>query len=273
MLNLLIIDPQNSFCHPKGSLYVNGADQSSLRIAKLLSDNAGAIDNLTISYDFHNSMTISNPLYWVDGNGNHPEPIKTIISIEDVERGKWRTTNPEHQAWGLEYVRRLAENGRYVLCIWPYHCLINTVGATLMPEISEAVHEWELAHVKAPQYLEKGKSIHTEQYSPFEADVAVDGSYGVPKDPSTFKDPSKKTPFLKGKTIVVGQAMDFCVANGVRDLVSYLPEEKVKDIILLEDATDCVNAAGLEHLGDQFLDEMTSKGMQISTTDKVMSLI
>jgi hypothetical protein len=42
---------------------------------------------------------------------------------------------------------------------------------------------------------------------------------------------------------------------------------------LLEDATDCVNAPGLEHLGNEFLDEMTSKGMQISTTDKVMSII
>ena len=42
---LVIVDFQNDFCNPKGSLYVNGAEEAKANLIKYLESNKDNIDN------------------------------------------------------------------------------------------------------------------------------------------------------------------------------------------------------------------------------------
>jgi hypothetical protein len=61
---------------------------------------------------------VAHGLFWRNAAGVHPAPF-TPISAADVENGAWQTTDPQWQAWGLEYVRALEANQRFELLIWP----------------------------------------------------------------------------------------------------------------------------------------------------------
>jgi nicotinamidase/pyrazinamidase len=50
---LVIVDFQNDFCNPKGSLYVNGAEEAKANIIKYLDENKDNIDNVILTRDWH----------------------------------------------------------------------------------------------------------------------------------------------------------------------------------------------------------------------------
>lgn len=50
---LVIVDFQNDFCNPKGSLYVNGVEEAKTNIIKYLDDNKDNIDNVILTRDWH----------------------------------------------------------------------------------------------------------------------------------------------------------------------------------------------------------------------------
>lgn len=114
---LLIIDPQNDF-HPGGSLAIEAAADDARRIARLLTSHAPAIDDVVVSLDTHQQLHVAHGLFWRNTAGEHPAPF-TPISAADVAAGVWATTDPQWQAWGLEYVQTLEANQRFVLLIWP----------------------------------------------------------------------------------------------------------------------------------------------------------
>jgi nicotinamidase-related amidase len=66
--------------------------------------------------------------------------------------------------------------------------------------------------------------------------------------------------------LIFGEAMDFCIANTIRDIADKFSDDEVKRFVLLEDACSCVNAPGLEHLGPDFIRDMTARGMRVSKT-------
>ena len=69
---LLIIDPQNDFCHPEwGTLYVPGAEQDMDRLTQFVMQFRDDIDSIVVSLDSHQRMDISHPLWWVDAHGAH----------------------------------------------------------------------------------------------------------------------------------------------------------------------------------------------------------
>ena len=64
---------------------------------------------------------------------------------------------------------------------------------------------------------------------------------------------------------VAGEASTHCLANTVRDIADNFSSEKlVEKIVLLEDATSPVT--GFENLGEDFVKDMTARGMKISNT-------
>ena len=66
---------------------------------------------------------------------------------------------------------------------------------------------------------------------------------------------------------VAGEAIDFCIASTLRDIIKNFKNlEYAKKIVLLTDAMSAVNAPGLEHLKDNFISEMKSLGVKFSTT-------
>jgi len=256
---LLVIDPQVDFCDPKGNLYVNGADKDMERLAAMVDAHADKIERVNVTLDSHSYVHIAHPIFWVDSKGNHPSPF-TVITEADVSGGVWKTTNPQMQDWASNYVKTLKANSRYALCVWPPHCLIGSVGATVSPVLFDSLIKWESKFRKV-NYVPKGSNIFTEHYSAVKADVEYPG------DPTTMLNTQLISMLKTGHDILIcGQALDFCVANTIRDIASEFDASEVSKFVLLEDATSPVSAPGLEHLAKEFVDEMVQKGMRISTT-------
>ena len=260
--SLLLIDPQNDFCSPDGSLYVPGAEKDISRLAGLIKRLEKNIASIHVTMDTHHYVDVAYPIYWKNSKGEHPDPFTTITK-DQVLDGTWVTTQPSLNKRALDYVTQLETNGRYPLTIWPPHCLIGSNGHAVHKDLYDALIDYE-KHFNIVQYVTKGSNPYTEHYSAIKADV-ID-----PKDPTT----QRNTPLIelleeRDMIIVAGQALSHCVANTVRDVVDgFSNDEYAKKIVILEDASSSV--PGFEDIGTKFLEDMANIGVKISTTDKVL---
>ena len=127
---LLLIDVQNTFCIPNFELFVGGASgmgavEDNVRLCEFIYRNLAVISEIIPTMDSHTAMQIFHPIFWVNDAGNHPEPA-TIISLADVQQGRWKV-NPE-VSYGfaqcdvsklaqhaLHYVQKLSDDGKYPL--------------------------------------------------------------------------------------------------------------------------------------------------------------
>jgi len=66
--------------------------------------------------------------------------------------------------------------------------------------------------------------------------------------------------------LISGQALDFCVKNTIADIANNFGDENIKKFVLLKDCSSSVNVPGLEHLGSDFVKEMTARGMRVTTS-------
>lgn len=257
--HLVIIDPQKDFCEQKGSLFVPGATEDMSKLGKFITKMTKHLDDIHITLDQHHLLDIAHPLFWKDSNGNLPDSF-TIITSTDIQNGNWQPYHPMLLKKVLDYVLALEASGRYPLCIWPPHCLIGTPGANIIDSVQEAAFSWADKRKSVIDFVAKGSNPFTEHYSAIKAEV-VD-----PEDPST----QPNLEFIKvleevDEIYLSGQALSHCLANTVRDIVDlFSSDEYVKKLILLTDTTSSV--PGFEQLGDDFIKEMTAKGMQLALT-------
>lgn len=260
-LEVLIIDPQKDFCDPNGSLFVPGADKDMDRLAVLLSRLKNKIDDIHVTLDSHHLIDIAHPLFWINSEGKNPEPF-TLISDEDVENGTWKTTNPQFQQRALDYVRTLKANNRYLLCIWPPHCLIGSEGYSVYPGVYKELTEWEKGFAMV-DYVTKGSNLWTEHYSAVQADVPD------PQDPGTMLN-TKLIETLEEADIIAlsGQALSHCVANTVRDIADNFGDENIEKMVLIEDTTSSV--PGFEQLGIDFVSDMKKRGMKTAKSTEFL---
>jgi nicotinamidase/pyrazinamidase len=260
--HLLIIDPQNDFCDPKkGTLYVPGADEDMLRLAGFVRERGATISQIHVTLDSHHVWDIAHPVWWQDEVGNAPAPF-TIIREAEITSGVWRARKSADQERSADYVAQLAKNGRYPLCIWPYHCLIGSTGHAVVPELFAALTEWEEGG-KSVDYIAKGANPYTEHYSAIQADV-ID-----PLDPQTQVNTVLVDSLAEADRVyIAGEAGSHCVANTVRDLERQLSvRAKRPTLILLTDTLSPV--PGFEALQADFLVEMQGLGMQ---TENISSI-
>src|SRR6478736_2123128 len=80
---------------------------------------------------------------------------------------------------GALYVKSLAAGKRYVLVIWPEHCLIGTIGHAVAPVLNDALAKWQDKNFGMIDFVTKGSNPFTEHYSVVKADVPDAG------DPTT----------------------------------------------------------------------------------------
>ncbi|KAK6201897.1 NAD(+) salvage pathway protein [Pestalotiopsis sp. IQ-011] len=125
---LLVIDFQEDFCPPNGSLAVAGGRDIATTINQLL-DLPFVLKVAT--KDWHPPSHIS-----FASNHKDKQPFTDTITIVNP-------ANPEES-----YESRL----------WPVHCVQSTPGAELLPE---------LAIGKVDKIIEKGQDERVEMYSPF----------------------------------------------------------------------------------------------------------
>ena len=255
----LIIDPQRDFCDPSGALYVTGAEKDIARLASMVDRLDKKIDDYHVTLDSHRLVDIAHPIFWKNSSGQNPSPF-TIISVQDVENGVWTTTHPGFYPRALAYVKQLAINGRYPLCIWPPHCLIGSEGHSVMPALFTSLRNWEQANFAQVDYVTKGSNCFTEHYSAVSADVPD------PDDPTTQINKKLIETLMKADLVfIAGEALSHCVKHTVTDIADNFGDDTyVKKLVLLTDASSSVG--GFENLGVDFIRDMTARGMQLSTT-------
>lgn len=256
---LLLVDCQNTFCLPEFELFVGGrsgrgAVDDNVRLCTFIYRNLHTITEIIPTLDTHRAQQIFHPMFWVDGAGNHPAGGETIVTPEDLERGTWRV-NPaveasyggrvDLSAYALHYVRRLTEDGKYPLMIWPYHAMLGGIGHAMVSAVEEAVFFHGIARHRQTRFEIKGSHTLTENYSVLRPDVLEDQD----GRPVGAKNTSLIDHLLTFDAVVVaGQAKSHCVAWTVEDLRS---ECLARDpsmtgrICLLEDCTSPVVVPGV----------------------------
>jgi len=262
-VHLLTIDPQCDFCLPlgpggeKGALVVAGADQDMVRLGKFISKNKSRISEIHCTLDSHQLVHIAHPAFWTNSKGEHPTPF-SLITEDDVKNGVWRAYNPSWQAHAQNYVETLKKNGRYVLCIWPPHCLIGSWGHSIVPEVAKALYEWE-ADFNRVNFVAKGSNFGTENYSALQAEVPDDNDSST-KINTVLLDTLQEADDI----LITGEALSHCVNWTVSDIANNFGDDNIKKFILLEDTSSSVT--GFEQMGRDFVKSMLKRGMRISTT-------
>ena len=260
-IQLLIVDPQIDFCDPKGALYVAGADKDMERLANLIETKAGHIDDIRVTLDSHRFLHVAHPIMWKDKDGNHPAPF-TLITSADIDSKKWMATNPGFQKRLADYVKKLEANKKYLLVIWPPHCLIGSQGHSVYPRLFEALQKWEQRFATV-DYVTKGSNMFTEHYSAVKADVTD------PDDPTTQINTNLIKKLQTADSIwISGEALSHCVASTVRDIAQEFGDDQVKKFVLITDT--CSPVTRFETQAEDFMREMISKGMQLAKTSELL---
>jgi nicotinamidase-related amidase len=245
---LLLVDMQNTFCTPGFELFVAGrtgigALEDSRRLCAFLYHHLDVVTQVVVTLDTHQAFQIFHAPFLVDADGRHPDPY-TLVSTEDVARGRWRVDPAAAEILGLEradsqlaaYVEALAAGGKYELTIWPFHAMLGGIGHALVSSIEEALFFHTIARRSQPRFEIKGRRPLTEHYSVLGPEVERGEGGEVLGERNV-----ELVEHLAGfdAVIVAGQAKSHCVAWTVEDLLADVPELAPR-LYLLEDCTSPV---------------------------------
>ena len=279
---LLLIDLQNTFCIPEFELFVGGksgmdAVEDNVRLCEFIYRNLGTITEIAATMDTHTAMQIFHPVFWINDIGEHPIPATTTISYEDVKTGAWKVnpevayslTNGDYSAlqqYALHYVKKLTDEGKYPLTVWPYHSMLGGIGHALVPAVEEALFFHNIARNSQTHFEIKGNHPLTENYSVLKPEVL--------EDANGRQIAQKNTRFLHkllefDAIIIAGQAKSHCVAWTVEDLLTEIVAREpnlVKKVYLLEDCTSPVvvsNVVDFTEQANAAFQRFANAGMQI----------
>lgn len=231
---LLLVDPQVDFIHRDGALSVTGAVEDTQRTVAWLYENVEHITSIAASLDSHIPLQIFFPTWWVDSDGEHPDPY-TPITYEDVDKGIWQPLF--ELQWSKQYVRQLQEQAKKDLMIWPFHTMIGTPGHTVTPALYEAIAYHAAVRQVQPDFVIKGTIAKTEYYSLLEPEVKV------PEDPrGTLNEAFLERILAFDRIYIAGQAKSHCVLETVTSIMSRYGDDPqvTKKLHLLEDCTSSV---------------------------------
>ncbi len=285
---LMPIDTQLTFCNPDFELYVggrsgNGAVEDSMRLSDFIYRNLRVITEIDPTMDTHTAMQIFHQPFWVNDKNEYPAPM-TIITLEDVEAGAWKV-NPAAaksiaggnyialKQYAEYYVRRLTEEGKYPLIIWPYHAMLGGIGHALVPNIEEAIFFHSLTRMSQTGFEIKGGNPLTENYSVLRPEIL--------EGPNGQAIAQKNARFIKkllnfDAVVIAGQAKSHCVAWTIADLLDEIAArdpELAKKVYLMEDCTSSVVVPGIVDFtdqGDAAFERFAKAGMNVvKSTDKI----
>ncbi|HTE58596.1 MAG TPA: isochorismatase [Verrucomicrobiae bacterium] len=276
-IGLLLIDNQNTFCHPNGELFVAGADEDSRRVVEFVYRYLGIITDIHCTLDTHRAFAVFHPTFLVNEAGNgHPDPF-TAVSLQDIKDGVWRASPfmasalksnlVSAQAQLEHYTAELEKAGRYQLMIWPFHGMLGDKGHNLVSGLFEACTFHAMARGAQTGIQIKGLNPWVEEYSILGPEVTklADGT-GVPR----------RTEFLQqlldyDVLIIGGQAKSHCVAWTIDDLLRDIlarDPQLAKKVYILEDCTSPVT--GFEAQGEDAFERFRKAGMHlVKSTDPI----
>jgi nicotinamidase-related amidase len=308
---LLIIDGQRDFGIPPefdskgvqvagGTLYVGGrsgtgAVDDSRRTAEFIYREMGSITSVIPTMDTHMAFQIFTPSFWRDDQGRELLPHDMIDGNMQVIRGGKSSglrasVNPtitrdvmgnpnaymELQKQTEYYAAELARTGKYMLYIWPEHCVLGSMGHTLVGVIQEArmFHSYVRGAQNQPRV--KGGNPLTENYSIFGPEVT---SRYDSKGMIAQKDSAFLNLLLAYDAVIIGgQASSHCVKSSIDDLLGEIRSKDpalAQKVYVLRDCTSAVVVPGVVDFTEQAekaLDAYAAAGMNIvSSTDSMSS--
>lgn len=286
-IHLVLIDPQNSFCkvvdpakqavEHDGELCVPGAWDDMGRVAAMVKRLGKKIDRLWSTLDSHQWNHIAHPGWWKDMSGKHPAPFTSFRVENDkiigsqftangsVDVGQYTTTIPGLYTKSKAYLEELLAHKRYLHMIWPPHCLIGSVGATIVAPLYQELLNWCEINFRTIEFVTKGSNPFVEHFSAIQAEVPD------PQDPTTQLNSEFIQNVMEGDEILIaGEARSHCLANTIRDAANSFGDDSfISKCTLLTDG--CSDVPNCEQLGKDFVDEMTKRGMKLSTTIDILS--
>lgn len=256
---LLAIDIQNDFMEDIGSLAVQGSKGDVERLTRWIYKNIEHLTQIICSLDSHSIAQIFHAGWWTDENGNQPPPF-TIITYEDVAKGKWLAVNGEN-ARSLEYVKNLESKGQKQLCIWPYHCLEGTKGAKLESEFTKMIYYHSSARNSTPLLIPKGQNPFTEMYGIIKAEYDKDNYINQP-----VLDAIK----MFDEIYIAGEASSHCVLASTEQILEFLSNNgySTAHITILEDCMSPIT--GFEDITRLSFDRLRDKyGIKIQKSTEI----
>ncbi|KAJ5337661.1 hypothetical protein N7452_004389 [Penicillium brevicompactum] len=224
---LIVVDMQEDFCPPNGSLAVQDGRNIASTINHLLAKPSFATRIFTKDY---------HPTDHISFATNHPgpdnRPFESVVAIKNPASGKESETKAQR--------------------LWPVHCVANTAGAELIPEINISTNDL---------VVNKGMRSDVEMYSVF-ADAFGNcdpgtNSHSVSVDVAAILRKQGIT-----DVFVVGLAGDYCVKATAIDAV----KAGFKTFVV-EEGTKCVAPAGW----DDTKEELVNAGVHlVSINDSVL---
>ncbi len=264
---LVLVDYQHDFVDPTGTLYVPGSQDDVARLLTWFYTNAPRITSVYASLDTHLPFQIFFSSWWKNPKtGEHPQPF-TAITVEDVTNMKWVPVI--QSSWSIKYVHLLKQKAKKDLMIWPNHTMEGTLGHMLVAPISEALAWHSAARHTQPTYIVKGRTIRTEYYGIFGAEVPD------PEDPESGLNVTLLDAVMKhDKVYVAGEAKSHCVLETERQLVGRFGNqpEMLKRLHFLRDCTSSVQhpAVDFNALAETELATMEQQGIQmVLSTDPI----
>lgn len=227
---LLGIDMQNDFME-NGSLGVPGAHDDLKNALHFIYKHMSKITDIVLSIDTHIPQQIFHSAWWVDKDGNHPEPY-TVITSENIRSGKWRALQYKEES--LSYVEALEKLGKKQLLIWPYHCILGTFGHALESQFAQLVYFHSIARQSPVVSRLKGSNPLTEMYGLFKPEVSTEAE-------TDFELLSQLKSY--DKILILGQAKSHCVLESVGQMLDFFygDRQQTEKIYVLEDCMSSIS--------------------------------
>lgn len=292
--HLLLVDFQNDFCIKddghgnRGTLVVPGADADADRVATMIRRLGDKIDGISATLDSHQTVGIERPRWWrrvSDGAeiapftclGIHPDGrriVKVNLSAtgSDYTDEEYTTRIPSMLHKGgstgegsFGYLKALAARKRYPHLVWTEHCIVGTWGWSIVPKLADALKFWEREFMGRVEYVVKGNNPWTEHFSGVKAEVPDPSDLGTQLNTHLIQT-------LEEADVVAltGEALSHCVANTVTDIANaFADPATIRKLVLITDATS--NVGGFDFLGQQFVTDMTKRGMRLETADSFLA--
>lgn len=290
----LIIDPQNDFVDPKGSLSVPGASDDMDRLAAFISANQEKVSGIAVSLDTHDVIDISHPTFWLDPEGKNVEPF-TVIKHKEAKGRKYTAAITQDEFGGIkkvdvnapdydfdvhmtyqrgsvEYLNDLEEAGKQHT-IWPIHCVSGSWGHAIYDPLMKVIKDWSVATAQNHKVLFKGQFTFSEHYGIFEAEVPVAQVSETTRHSMMVQN---LIGYLVGtaqfgydngmdKVYLCGEAKSHCVATSIKQILDFSKDDDdfallLKKLVIVEDCMSPV--AGFENLADDIFAEAKEAGVE-----------
>ncbi|MFW6008400.1 MAG: hypothetical protein ACOCP8_03950 [archaeon] len=277
---LLIIDPQNDFCSPKGALYVKNAEKDMDRLKQFIQKHIMKINEIHITKDTHQKYDIAHPSYWKNNKDEHPEPF-TIITFEDFKKGKYTPVDSKEYAWVKFYLINIEKNKKQPLCIWPEHCA-KQEGWNLYEPI-EYIYKTNIenSNIDIIEHL-KGYFYRSEHFSAIDAEVPFlqENRKKTKEGYVSYEENITRNNILinnlqnedTNKLLIAGEASSHCLGATVKDIIED-PEININlnKVYILKDATSPVE--GFESQEQKYFNYFKKHNINIVNIEEMEKIL